>query len=51
MTPEEYRAHVVAVVDEAPPLTAEQCALLSRVMLPKGWSFVPVAASVQDVAA
>jgi hypothetical protein len=42
MTPEEYRAYVESVVDQAPPMSAEQCATLTRIMLPPGWSFVPV---------
>lgn len=51
MTPDELQAYVDSVVDLAPPMGPEQCATLSRIMLPPGWSFVPVTASVQDVAA
>lgn len=41
MTPEEMDAHVQAVVDRAPPLSAEQCATISRLMFPPGWVIVP----------
>ncbi|MGL3805882.1 hypothetical protein ACSYDW_07255 [Paeniglutamicibacter sp. R2-26] len=49
MSPDEYQAYVKSVVDEAPPLSAEQCATISRIMLPKGWQMVPPA-QVADAA-
>lgn len=51
MSPDEYQAYVDSVVDQAPPMGAEQCATLSRIMLPKGWAFVPAEAPAFDVAA
>lgn len=38
---EAYWAHVNKVVSEAPPMTAAQCDLASRILLPKDWVFVP----------
>lgn len=45
----EYDAYVKSIVDQAPPLTAAQCATLSRIMLPPGWSFVPPTPAADDL--
>lgn len=40
------KAHIERVVSEAPPLTPEQCAELSRILYPRGeWVLLPETAA------
>lgn len=41
MTDDEYWAYVDHVARKAPPITAAQCEVLTRILAPKGWEFIP----------
>ncbi|WP_181578175.1 hypothetical protein [Arthrobacter sp. AQ5-05] len=51
MTEDEYWAYVDHIARKAPPMTAAQCAVSSRILLPKGWEFVPTETTALPVAA
>jgi hypothetical protein len=51
VTNEEYWAYVDKVARKAPPVTAAQCEVLTRILAPKGWAFVPKEAPALPVAA
>lgn len=46
-----YWACVNEAISKAPPVTAAQCEVLTRILAPKGWEFVPKEAPVLPVAA